>query len=213
MLPVEFWFDLASPYSMIAALRIDDQAKRYGLEVKWVPFLLGPIFTEQLGIKDSPFNLNPARRRYMFRDLERLCAKYGFEWSPPREFPRYSVYANRLAIVALTEMDPRTGHALVRQLFRCSFGDNSDIGDPHIIGHIASVFGTEEEMAVRVRRIEDQDIKDKLRANTAEASRRGIFGAPTFFVGEEMFFGQDRLDDALEWARTAPYFDLPPGNA
>src|SRR5207248_3319559 len=94
---MEFWFEFASTYSYVAAMRIEGECERAGVELAWKPFLLGPIFTEQLGIHDSPFNVNPLRGRYMWRDVERLCAKYALPWRRPSVFPRNSVLAARVA--------------------------------------------------------------------------------------------------------------------
>src|SRR5438128_6144594 len=101
--PLQFWFDLASTYSYVAALRIEEACTRAGVPLSWKPFLLGLVFSEQLGIRDSPFNVHPLRGRYMWRDLERLSAKYGLSWRRPSVFPRNSVLAARVACAGATE--------------------------------------------------------------------------------------------------------------
>src|SRR5437667_6541036 len=88
---MQFWFDFASTYSYVAAMRIEEECAQAGVSLEYKPFLLGPIFTELLGIKDSPFNHFPVRGRYMWRDLERLCEEYDLPWSRPSVFPRTSV--------------------------------------------------------------------------------------------------------------------------
>src|SRR5215468_10185497 len=90
---LQFWFDFASTYSYVAALRVQPLCEAAGLTINYKPFLLGPIFVEQLGIKDSPFNAHPIRGRYMWRDLERLCGKYSLPWRRPTTFPRNSILA------------------------------------------------------------------------------------------------------------------------
>src|SRR4051812_41620286 len=85
---LQFWFDFGSTYSYVAAMRIEQECARAGVGVEYKPFLLGPIFSELLGIKDSPFNAQPVRGRYMWRDLERLCEKYALPWRRPTVFPR-----------------------------------------------------------------------------------------------------------------------------
>src|ERR671934_242232 len=94
---MQFWFDFASTYSYVAALRLEDECAKAGVELEYRPFLLGPIFSELLGIKDSPFNVQPVRGRYMWRDLERLCEKHALPWRRPSNFPRNSVLAARVA--------------------------------------------------------------------------------------------------------------------
>ena len=93
---LEFWFEFASSYSYVAAMRVEEECARAGVEARWKPFLLGPLFTEQLGIRDSPFNVNPVRGRYMWRDLERLCQKYGLDWRKPSVFPPRSARSSAL---------------------------------------------------------------------------------------------------------------------
>ncbi|HEY2030406.1 MAG TPA: 2-hydroxychromene-2-carboxylate isomerase [Myxococcales bacterium] len=186
-LRIAFWFDFASTYSYLASQRIDEACGRAGVEVRHVPFLLGPLFSEQLGIKDSPFNVQPIRGRYMWRDLERLCEKYGLPWKRPSVFPRQSVLAARVLCAAKGEPE------LSRKIFRANFGEDRDIASAEVLAEIAG-----KDL---VARAQAQEVKDELRANTDEARRLGIFGAPDFVVGGELFFGHDRMDDAIAWAK------------
>ncbi len=193
--PLQFWFDLASTYSYVAALRIEQACATTSVPLVWKPFLLGPIFSQQLGISDSPFNANPVRGRYMWRDLERLCAKYGLSWRRPSVFPRNSVLAARVACVGATE---GWGPQFVRATFRANFAEDRDIADP------ATLNGLLIELAVEpgptLERAVSPEVRTQLRANTAEAMQIGIFGAPSFVVSGDLFFGQDRLEDAVERA-------------
>jgi 2-hydroxychromene-2-carboxylate isomerase len=195
---IDFWFDLASPYSALAALRIGDVAR--GLEVRWHPFLLGPIFQAQ-GWNDSPFNLFPAKGRWMWRDVPRRAARLGLAFRQPGRFPRHSVLAGRVALVALGE---GWGEDCVRATYRAEFESDVDIADPDAMAGVVSALG--RDGAAVVSRATSQPIKDALRASTDQAARQGIFGAPTFLVDGELFWGDDRLDDALAWARG----DRPP---
>ncbi len=190
---MDFWFDLASPYSALAALRIGDAAA--GLEVRWHPFLLGPIFQAQ-GWNDSPFNIYPAKGRWMWRDVPRRAARRGVSFRQPSRFPRHSVLAGRVALVAL---DEGWGEDCVRAMFRAEFSDDADIADPAAMASIVSRLG--KDGSAVVARAQSQPIKDALRASTEQATRQGIFGAPTFLVDGELFWGDDRLEDAIAWAR------------
>ena len=192
---LEFWFDFASTYSYVAAMRIEAEAARAGVEVGWKPFLLGPIFTELLGIRDSPFNLHPVRGRYMWRDLERLCEKYGLAWRKPSVFPRNSLLAAR---VACALSGTRAEAAGIREMFRANFIEDQDISDAHVIAAALERAGVQSEpvLALAVT----PEVKQQLRANTDEARALGMFGAPDFVVGGELFFGQDRLGDAIAWS-------------
>jgi 2-hydroxychromene-2-carboxylate isomerase len=190
---IDFWFDLASPYSALAALRIADVAQ--GLEVRWHPFLLGPIFQAQ-GWNDSPFNLYPSKGRWMWRDVPRRAARRGVAFRQPSRFPRHSVLANRVALVALAD---GWGEGCVRASFRAEFANDADIADPGVMAAVVSGLGRDGPAVVA--RAQTQPIKDALRASTDQAARLGIFGAPTFLVDGELFWGDDRLEDAVDWAR------------
>ena len=192
---MQFWFDFASTYSYVAAMRVEETCARAGVSLEYKPFLLGPIFQEQLGIKDSPFNVQPVRGRYMWRDLERLCGKYDLPWLRPSAFPRNSVLAARVACCAGDAVGP-----LVRAIFRANFAEDRDISDPAVMRALVDGIGGDGGQALELAG--SPDVKLQLRANTSEAQRLGMFGAPDFVVGGELFFGQDRLDDAVAWEAT-----------
>jgi 2-hydroxychromene-2-carboxylate isomerase len=191
---LQFWFDFGSTYSYVGAMRVEAEGTRAGVPVEYRPFLLGPIFTELLGIKDSPYNVQPVRGRYMWRDLERLCRKHGLRWRRPSVFPRNSVLAARVALAS----DPVIG-PLTRAIFLASFAEDLDISDAGILRKLVDSAGGDGVRAIELA--QTPEIKARLRANTAEAQQIGIFGAPDFVVDGELFFGQDRLEDAIAWAR------------
>ncbi|HVE85115.1 MAG TPA: 2-hydroxychromene-2-carboxylate isomerase [Myxococcales bacterium] len=192
---MDFWFDFASTYSYPAAMRVEREAARAGVPVRWRAFLLGPIFAEQQGITDSPFNANPVRGRYMWRDLERICARHGLPWRRPSEFPRRSVLAAKVACAAEAE-----GAAWLpdfcRAVFTANFALDRDIDDREVLSGLLAGLG--QDGGAALARADAPG--GPLRARGEEARRLGLFGAPTFAVGEELFFGQDRLQEALEWA-------------
>ena len=191
--PVDFWFEFASTYSYVAALRVEDVARSSAVPLEWNPFLLGPIFRRQ-GWSDSPFNLNPARGRYMWRDVERLCAKHGLPFRRPSEFPRNSLLAARVACVGL---DEAWLPEFSRAVYRANFAEDRDIADADLLGGILRALGQDAtEILARAR---SQENKDLLRRRTDAAWDLGIFGAPTFEVRGELFWGNDRLEDAFAW--------------
>ena len=190
---LEFWFDFASTYSYVAAMRIEKECAQAGVDLDYRPFLLGPIFQELLGLKDSPFNAQPVRGRYMWRDLERLCARYALPWRKPTVFPRNSVLAARVALAA-----GDSAGAVTRALFHANFAEDKDIADAETA---RAVLGADR--AALVDRAQSPEIKARLREATAQARKLGIFGAPDFVVGGELFFGQDRLEEAIAWAKRA----------
>ncbi len=197
--PLELWFDFASTYSYLASEQVEEAARVAGVPVSWRPFLLGPIFQAQLGFMDSPFNRRPARAAYMWRDLERETARLGIPWRQPTRFPANSVLAARVAQVALDEpWGPRYVHAI----FRAGFGQDRDIAARETVVDALRDAGAGDPDALISRAVSPEH-KDRLRRTTDEALRRGIFGAPTFFVGGEMYFGNERLARAVEHAASS----------
>ena len=190
---MQFWFDFASTYSYVAALRVEEACTAASVSLEYKPFLLGPLFEQQLGIRDSPFNVHAERGRYMWRDLERLCEKYDLPWRKPSVFPRNSVLAARVACCAGDAVGP-----LVRAIFKANFAEDQDISKPETISALVDSIGGDGKQALELANT--PDVKAQLRANTGEAQRMGIFGAPNFIVRGELFFGQDRLEDALGWS-------------
>jgi 2-hydroxychromene-2-carboxylate isomerase len=191
----EFWFEFASTYSYPVAMRIEAAAAERGVEVEWKPFLLGPIFAAQ-GWGDSPFNLYPAKGRYMWRDLERLCVKQGLPLRRPSRFPRSGLLAARVALAGAGE--PWLP-AFVRAVYHANFAEDRNITDRGVIAELLDGIGL--PAAAWISRAESELAKEGLRAQTEDAQHRGIFGAPSFCVGDELFWGGDRLEDALDWAQ------------
>jgi 2-hydroxychromene-2-carboxylate isomerase len=189
--PLEFWFEFASTYSYPAASRIEDLAAAAGVPVRWRPFLLGPIFVSQ-GWGDSPFNIYPLKGRYMWRDMERLCEKYELPFRRPSRFPRSGLLAARIACMAADEpWCPR----FVRAVFRANFGEDREISRPETLAEILATLGQPPREILA--RAETPENKQRLRDQNQMAVVKGIFGAPTMIVGEELFWGNDRLEDAI----------------
>lgn len=191
--PVTFWFEFASTYSWLAAMRIEDAARQAGVPLVWRPFLLGPIFAAQ-GWNDSPFNIYPAKGRYMWRDLERRAEARGLPFRRPAIFPQNSLLAARIATAALARPE---GPAFVRAVYGAEFGRGAHIADP---ATVATCLGEAGLPASLIETAADPAVKAALRQTTEDAAALGLFGAPSFTVGGEIFWGDDRLDDALAWA-------------
>ena len=190
---IDFWFEFGSTYSYPAAMRVEAAAQARGIRLRWRPFLLGPIFKSQ-GWNDSPFNIYPAKGRYMWRDLERICQELAIPLRPASRFPRSGLLAAR--IVALFEDEPWVG-AFVRGIYSASFGEDREISDPSVVAGVLASVGQPEALLAQA---ETEEAKARLRARTEEAIALGIFGAPSFVVGKELFWGNDRLETALDWA-------------
>lgn len=196
---LDFWFEFASTYSYPAALRIGPLAREASVEVRFRPFLLGPIFKAQ-GWNTSPFNLYLAKGRYMWRDLGRICAELDLPFRRPDPFPQMSVSAARLALVGLAE---GWGEDFCRAVYRAEFGEGSRIDDPEVLARLLVALDVDPVAALAAA--QSPEIKDRLRQQTEEAQRLDLFGAPSFVTADdEVFWGNDRLDAALAWARRPP---------
>jgi 2-hydroxychromene-2-carboxylate isomerase len=199
---VEFWYEFASPYSYLAAARIERLMAGTSLRLAWRPFLLGPILAQR-AYDPSPFqNPTPAQRRYRWRDVQRLCAVEALPLRLPSTYPRNGLLAARVALVAVAE---GWGAAFTQAVYHANFAADRDIAADDVIAAIIGTLG--REPAATLQRARSDDTKARLRAQSEEAIRRGIFGAPSFVVGDELFWGNDRLEQALAWALSPQ--DLP----
>jgi 2-hydroxychromene-2-carboxylate isomerase len=192
---VEFWFEFASTYSHVAALRIEAAARAAGVPLVWRPFLLGPIFRQQ-GWNDSPFNIYPAKGAYMWKDLERQCARLGVPFRKPSRFPRPSLLATRIALTL--EAEPARVGEFVRRVYLANFRDDADTTNDDVIRAVLQSVAPSDSAAVLAQATSTQT-KERLRQRSEEALARGIFGAPTFLIGSELYWGNDRLEDALAY--------------
>ena len=192
---LDFWFDFASTYSYPAALRIAPLAEARDVTIRWRPFLLGPIFKAQ-GWATSPFNLYPAKGRNMWRDLERTCASLHLPFERPETFPQNSLLAARVALVGLAET---WGENFCRAVYSAEFGEGRNIESPATIAGLLRNLAVDPDVVLA--QTQSDDIKSQLRAQTEDAQRLEIFGAPSFLTSDgELFWGNDRLEAALAWA-------------
>jgi 2-hydroxychromene-2-carboxylate isomerase len=195
MAKIDFWYDFASTYSYLAAMRAEAVAKAAGVALHWRPFLLGPIFKSH-GMDTSPFNIYPVKGRYSVRDLERLAERQGLpKFHLPVPFPANSLLASRAALALSGEARP----GFSRAVYLAEFADGRDISDRGTIGDLLSKLGHDADAVLA--KTGEQAIKDKLRTETEEAAKQGIFGAPNFVTEDgEHFWGNDRLEQAIDWA-------------
>jgi len=192
---LQFWFEFASAYSYPAVMRVGKMAAARGVELEWRPFLLGPLFHAQQGMKDSPFNVVPVKGSYMWRDVERTCEKYGLPFKRPGRFPQNGLMAARITLSLPQEARPN----FVKAVFQANFAHDRDISDPQILHAAARRAGLDplETLAAMT----SEPVKEQLREETAVAAGHGIFGAPGFVTEDsELFWGNDRIEDALDWA-------------
>jgi len=190
---VEFFYDYTSTYSYIAHREIERVAAATGAELVFRPMVLGFVF-KATG-NSMPASV-PAKGAYMMRDVARWAHRHGLPFQVPSVFPVNSIRALRGAVAALQDgVLPAYHHAVMTAYW----GDGKDIGDRDVLVAVANGAGLDGEALIT--RTDDPAVKEQLKANTDEAVRRGVFGAPTFFVGDEMFWGNDRLDFVEEALR------------
>jgi len=193
---LDFWFDFASTYSYLAAVRVRPLAAQSGVGVRFRPFLLGPIFKAQ-GWDTSPFNLFPVKGRHMWRDLERLAEDLGVPFRRPEPFPQNSLHAARVAMVGLGQ---GWGEDFSVAVFRAQFAEARRIDDPATLTAILSALHVDAEAALDAAQSDANKLA--LRKQTDKAQTLGIFGAPSFTTASgELFWGNDRLEQALAWAK------------
>jgi 2-hydroxychromene-2-carboxylate isomerase len=195
MAEIEFWYEFGSTYSYPAAMRIELLAADAGVALRWRPFLLGPILKQQ-GLNDSPFNIFAAKGRYMWRDLARICRAEGLALTlPPLRFPQNGLKAARLALIGALE---GWAPAFTRAVFVANFAEQKDINDDATLRGMLSALGIDADSALAASSTPEN--KDALKRQTEEAAARGVFGAPSFTIGDELFWGNDRLEAALAFA-------------
>jgi 2-hydroxychromene-2-carboxylate isomerase len=185
---VEFWFDVGSPAAYIAWHRLAKVAQRTGAKVEWRPMLLGGVF--QATGNQSPMMV-PAKGKWMQRDLERFARRDGTPFRHNPHFPINTLMLMRGA-VGLQQRDEARFKPYVDAVYRAIWADQKNMNDPQVVGAVlhAAGFDPGELLALT----SEPEVKERLKAVTAEAVGKGVFGAPTFFVDGEMYWGQDRLD-------------------
>jgi 2-hydroxychromene-2-carboxylate isomerase len=189
---VEFYFDVVSPTSYLAFTQLPRIAQETGAEIGWRPVLLGAIFKATGNA--SPMHV-PAKGRYMLQDMPRFAARYGVPMALNPHFPMNSLTVMRGA-TALQLQHPQKFLPYVTAMFKAMWIDALNLGDAQVLAQAIAAAGLDSDaiLALAAR----QEVKDRLRADTEAAVKRGVFGVPTLFVGEQMFFGQDRLDFVRE---------------
>lgn len=183
---IEFFWDAASPYTYMASTQIEGIAERSGATVAWKPFLIGAAFKATGNA--PPAIAVPAKGKYMMTDLKLSAAYLGIPVTMPKSFPINSLLPMRTALAA---MDTDKGPEFARAVMRAHWGEGKDVSQPEVLTEVAAGLGLDGEALLAAT--QEQGLKDQLKANCEDAIARGAFGAPTFFVGETMFWGHDRL--------------------
>lgn len=191
---IEYWFDFASPYSYLSTLRIEALARERGVRVAWRPLLLGPIF-RSAGWESSPFLQQPVKFAWMWTDLARQCARHGLPWRKPSQFPRNSLLPAR---IALSHSDAPWIATFCTRVFELNFVHDTEMNDVAAMRGVLDALGLPADDLIA--QSQSPDAKQALREQTERAAQRGLFGAPSFFVGDDLYWGNDQLEDALDAA-------------
>ncbi|MDN6874780.1 2-hydroxychromene-2-carboxylate isomerase [Pseudomonas citronellolis] len=189
---VEFYFDFGSPTSYLAYTQLPGICAAAGAELVYRPVLLGGVFQATGNV--SPIAV-PAKGRYTLIDMQRFARRYGVPLKMNPHFPINTLLLMRAA-AGVQLRQPERFEALLACVFKGMWVDALNLGDAAVLGPLLAEAGFEPQALLALAA--DQEVKDALKANTEAAIKRGMFGAPTMFVGEEMFFGQDRLDFVRE---------------
>jgi 2-hydroxychromene-2-carboxylate isomerase len=202
---LEFWFEYGSTYTYLAVARIASLAMASRIVVKWRPFLLMPIMIEQ-GLGDGPFLPYPNKLRYMWRDMERRALRHRIPYRRPSIYPP----KNTLLTARLGHLGQSEGWctAFTKEVFRLHWTEDVTIGSDENIRRSLAIVGQDANRALTIA--QSFDNKMGLRRQTEMATSLGIFGSPTFIVGDEIFWGDDRLEDAVDCAVAARRALEPP---
>ena len=192
MKTLDFYFDFGSPAAYLAYTQLPALCVETGASVVWKPMLLGGVF--QATGNHSPVTI-PAKGKYMFKDFARFARRYGVVLNTNPFFPINTLTLMRAAVGLQMRGDSRFGD-YVAAMFQAISVDSQNMNDPATVGTVLQAAGF--DAAAMLALASEQAVKDQLKAATQEAVERGIFGAPTFFVGDSMFWGQDRLDFVRE---------------
>ena len=191
---IDFWFTMGSTYSFLSVMRLAEVEREAGVSFRWRPFHLLTILQE---MKHVPFADKPAKSAYMWRDIERRAAMYGLQARLPAPYPvKQSIIANLIATVGMQE---GWGQDFVRSAYRRWFELGEETGSEPNVSESLRETGQEPQRVLQLAA--SKDAKDRLAAETDAARALGIFGSPTFSVGQELFWGDDRLQDAISWAK------------
>ncbi|MBQ0743717.1 MAG: 2-hydroxychromene-2-carboxylate isomerase [Pseudomonas sp.] len=183
---LEFFFDVGSPATYLAWTQLPELASRTGADIIWRPMLLGGVF--QATGNSSPATVE-AKGNYTRKDFQRYAQRYGVTLNHNPYFPINTLQLMRGATAFLGTDD---FDRYLKAIFTAIWVDEQDMNQPEVVGKVLAKAGFDPTAVLQ--RISDPQVKEQLKVTTTEAVERGVFGAPTFFVNDEMFFGQDRLE-------------------
>ena len=191
---IDFWYSIGSTYSYLTIMRLDDWCDEHDAMVNWRPFNVRAVMSEQQNI---PFAGKPVKSAYMWRDIERRAAKYHLHAQLPAPYPISDLaLANQVALLGMPE---GWGKAFTQNLYRIWFEDGIEAGSETALSE--ALHRCQQDPRLTLARARSPDTVAALEVETDQATKLGVFGAPSMVVRGEVFWGDDRLDDALSWAR------------
>lgn len=197
MKTIAFYFDFMSPYAYLGSVGVERLAQKHGYDVDWRPMLLGISVVKVMGLKGVADT--PLKRDYVRRDVVRLARYLDIPFNRATDGPMTSLPAAR-AFVWLNERDPATARDFARAVFRAQWAEATDMSSPASVAALVASFGIEADQALAA--IADETVKRHLREQVDASLSLGVFGAPTFLIGEELFWGVDRLPMVERWLET-----------
>ncbi|MNV07220.1 2-hydroxychromene-2-carboxylate isomerase [compost metagenome] len=192
---VEFYFDLGSPATYLAYTQLPKICEQTDSQLIYIPFLLGGVFKATGNA--SPATI-PAKGRYMFQDLDRYAKRYGVTLKYNPHFPINTLMLMR-AVTGMQLRHPQRFAAFIDCLFKALWIEGRSLDDPATVAAVLTQNGFDPNEVLALTA--DEEVKAALKDNTEKAVQRGVFGAPSMFVDDQLFFGQDRLDFVLEALR------------
>lgn len=190
---IDFYFEFYSPYAYLASFRIDEIAERHGCTANWRPFMLGATFSIT---GHGPLTETPMMGDYSLLDMQRCARLHNVAFQMPTEFPKVSLNCAR-AFYALVDDQPAQAKTLAKAIYHEIFALGKDGTQPERIAELARQNGIDSEALLES--IQTPEIKQRLKDETGNAIERGVFGAPFFFVDQQPFWGNDRLEHVDRW--------------
>ncbi len=191
---MEFWFSLGSTYTYLSVMRLDRVEAETGATFSWQPFDIRVIQRE---LRNVPFSDKPPKLAYMWRDIERRCERHGLPYAGSPPYPLADPH--RLNRIAVLGFESGWGKAFVQAAYRHWFERREDVSSPGALRDVVASIGREPDATLADA--DSPEAREALDAQTRAARSLGVFGAPTFVVGRELFWGDDRIDEAIEWSR------------
>lgn len=194
--PIDFYFDFSSPYGYLAAEKIDALAAKHSRSVNWRPMLLGAVFKIS---GQQPLTGIPMKGSYAKHDMLRSARLLGVKFKLPGKFPINTVAPCR-AFYWLATRDAALAKTFAQAAYRAYFAEDRDISSSEVTANIAAKLGVDKAEVLQA--LEDPSVKERTKIEVDAAIERGVFGSPFFLVGDEPFWGVDRLADVAEWLRS-----------